>query len=435
MANNVSLPGQGEGKGQKDLSSLVLERLSAYCFDFREGNAIIAYSVKELLDRVEDLFRRYPPTLFTWAVAGFHLWELPAEAQAIFYCLCELFLRRPLVPVSDGLFRNDAAHGAFFRGVEALLENRLAIAVAVNNASDSEVKKDRYLLSPYACGLLFKGREDLISPSVVACFGTVIPWKAIREKELIFPEQTRDLLQLVSKAVSRERFDRIMGEFEANGLRSGFAVLLSGPPGTGKTEFVRQLGRTEQRNIFIVDAAKIDASYFGEKPRNIRDLFRLLKYMSAISLAIPIVFIDEADGLLGKRVETRAASDREENTSVNILLEEMNAFDGILFAATNNPDNIDKAMSRRFLLRVEFPLPDADVRAELWKAKLPFLTPDDARTLAERFPLSGGLMDNVASLCLLEKIVNGRAPTLEQVIQNCERQEGKGAGKAKKIGF
>lgn len=175
MANVLVLPGEGEGKGRKDLSYLVLERLLVYCGDFREGNTIVAFSAKELIDRIEDLFRRYPPTLFTLAVAGFHLWELPAEAQAIFYCLCELFHRRPLVPVSDGFFRNDAAHRAFFMGIEALLENRLAIAVAVaiNNASDSEVKKDR----SYACELLFKGREDLISPSVVARFGTgVSPW-------------------------------------------------------------------------------------------------------------------------------------------------------------------------------------------------------------------------------------------------------------------
>lgn len=53
MANNVSLPGEGEGKGQKDLSGLVLERLSVYCFDFWEKNVILAFSAKELIDRIE----------------------------------------------------------------------------------------------------------------------------------------------------------------------------------------------------------------------------------------------------------------------------------------------------------------------------------------------------------------------------------------------
>ncbi len=53
MANDLVLSGEGEGKGRKDLSGLVLERLSVYCFDFWEKNVILAFSAKELIDRIE----------------------------------------------------------------------------------------------------------------------------------------------------------------------------------------------------------------------------------------------------------------------------------------------------------------------------------------------------------------------------------------------
>ena len=82
-------------------------------------------------------------------------------------------------------------------------------------------------------------------------------------------------------------------------------------------------------------------------------------------------------------------------------------------------------MYRRFLMKIEFPVPGRDVLAKIWRAKLPWITAEDAEALATRFPLSGGNIDNVVGLCILEKIVDNRLPLLEQVIQYCEEQMGK----------
>lgn len=144
-----------------------------------------------------------------------------------------------------------------------------------------------------------------------------------------------------------------------------------------------------------------------------------------ISNLVPIIFIDEADALLGRRVAVEKASDKEENTSASVILEELNTFSGILFAATNFITTIDPAMYRRFLMKIEFPVPGRDVLAKIWRAKLPRITAEDAEALAERFHLAGAVIDNVVGLCILEKIVDNRLPTLEQVIQYCEEQMGK----------
>lgn len=432
----------GKGKDAAELSDLVLTELGSLCDSFLVADRMSVFSdssdaltVREFIREVRSLTERFPFTDFSVGADLLAVRTLPESAEAAFYCFCAHFLDFPVKPMGRGDFPNPDAWEAFNNGIDTLLDKRLVVSVAVNISDESRARKDNYILAPWVCGILFHGRENLVSASAAAEFGTIIPWNAIREKDLLFPDSLKGTLGLIARAISRERFDEVRNGLAERGLRSGIAILLYGPPGTGKTEYVRQLARGEKRSIFQIDGGKLDASYFGEKPRNLRNMFLFMRYMSAIMACEPIVFIDEADGLLGRRVEVQRSGDKEENLSANIILEEMNSFTGILFAATNNLLNLDPAVSRRFVLRAEFPVPDATVRAQIWKARLPFLTEEEARTLAERFTLSGGLIDNVASLCLLEEIVYGKPPTIDRVICNCEGQMSGTGQSSRKIGF
>ena len=416
----------------------LLFRFSWACKQFRENCeknalAVDGHPVAWLIREIREMMSQFPETRFVQGLQALGVIRLPVMAQCVLYCLCERFLAKPLEPVDSLSFISDEAQYAFRKGIDLLVGQGLAVAVAVNNSAESKATKDNYLLSPEVCRVLFRGREDLIRTTVVAQFGSITASRDIRERTLIFPEDLRDRLRLVSRAVAADQFDRVAKELTENGLRGGITVILYGPPGTGKTEFVRQLALASGRDLFMVDSAKLDASYFGEKPRNLRDFFRLVRYVQAISNLAPIIFIDEADALLGRRVAVEKASDKEENTSSSVILEELNTFSGILFAATNHIANLDPAMNRRFLIKAEFPIPGRDVLAKIWRSKVPWLTAGEAASLAERFPVSGGVIDNVASLCLLEKIIDGTTPTLDRILRHCAEQGGK--ERSSPIGF
>ena len=113
----------------------------------------------------------------------------------------------------------------------------------------------------------------------------------------------------------------------------------------------------------------------------------------------PILLFNEADAIIGvRKTGAENAVDKMENSIQNIILQEMETLNGIMIATTNLTENLDSAFERRFLYKVEFERPDADVREHIWHAMLPELDDNECKTLAEGFDFSGGQIENVARI-------------------------------------
>ena len=126
------------------------------------------------------------------------------------------------------------------------------------------------------------------------------------------------------------------------------------------------------------------------------------------SKVAPILLFNEADSIFGRRLTNVSHSaDQMLNTMQNIILQEMESLEGILIATTNLTENLDEAFERRFLYKIRFERPDAEVREHIWHNMLPELTNEEVEKLASSYEFSGGQIENVARKFSINKILYG----------------------------
>lgn len=129
------------------------------------------------------------------------------------------------------------------------------------------------------------------------------------------------------------------------------------------------------------------------------------------------------------------AVDKMENSIQNIILQEMESLEGIMIATTNLTSNLDKAFERRFLYKVEYSRPSVESRAQIWRIMLPGLSESDARTLAGKFDLSGGEIENIVRKQSVGAILSGNdLIDLPAIMELCSHERLSNSTH-KKVGF
>jgi hypothetical protein len=212
-------------------------------------------------------------------------------------------------------------------------------------------------------------------------------------EDLVLPKQQIETLKDVSTHVRQRMKVYETWGFAAKSARGlGISALFAGVSGTGKTMAAEVLANELKLDLYRIDLSQVVSKYIGETEKNLRRVFDAAEECGAVLL------FDEADALFGKRSEVKDSHDRYANVEVSYLLQRMESYRGLAILTTNMKEALDPAFLRRIRFVVQFPFPDVEGRAEIWKRVFPARTPTeglDALQLA-RLNVAGGNIRNIA---------------------------------------
>jgi hypothetical protein len=212
-------------------------------------------------------------------------------------------------------------------------------------------------------------------------------------RDLVLPPPQLEALRQITAQVRHRATVYERWGFAARSARGlGISALFAGASGCGKTMASEVLANELRLDLYRIDLASVVSKYVGETEKNLRRVFDAAEDGGAILL------FDEADALFGKRTEVKDSHDRFANIEVSYLLQRMEAYRGLAVLTTNLKGALDPAFHRRLRFVVQFPFPDAEQRAEIWRRVFPPDAPTEGLdpTKLARLSVPGGAIHNIA---------------------------------------
>ena len=254
----------------------------------------------------------------------------------------------------------------------------------------------------------------------------LISYTSINTKNMYYNKDEEEAINDLKTFLQNENFIGIIERLKSKNMRTGFACLFSGEPGTGKTETALQLAKETKRDIMKVDIPSIRSKSFGKAEKNVKRIFdEYNEFLEKTEIA-PILFINEADSIFVKRGELSKRNRsiiQCENTMTNIMLEEMELFKGIMIATTNLTLNMDTAFERRFLYKIDFKKPGLNVRKCILKLFIPEVTDEMAQEISTKFDLTGGQIENISRKLEIDYIMKNENITMDKLKKYCKDEK------------
>ncbi len=173
--------------------------------------------------------------------------------------------------------------------------------------------------------------------------------------------------------------------------QTGYRLLLSGLPGTGKSMGAEALATALNRPLVKLDLSTVLSKWLGETEKLLGQVFDIAEAAGAV------LVLDEAESLLRQR-NSGAGGGGGMGTGVAYMLTRLDRYSGVLVATTNRIEDLDEAFFRRFDDYVVLPIPDRPTRVFLWQKMLKIEAAGDVDLdiIAANFPISGGLIRGAA---------------------------------------
>lgn len=216
---------------------------------------------------------------------------------------------------------------------------------------------------------------------------------------------------LILSAERKERIRRILHEYKQrntlkeHSLSHRRKILLSGPPGTGKTMTAGVLAYELGLPLRTIQVDRLVTKFMGETAAKLRQIFDIIRENPGVYL------FDEFDAIGGDRGRDNDVGEMRRVLNSFLQFIEAEDSDNLIVAATNNESLLDKALFRRFDDVIYYALPDAEERKQLMRNLLALFTNKHfpfAKAAEEAEGLSHADIDHACRNAMKEAVLSGK---------------------------
>ena len=291
-------------------------------------------------------------------------------------------------------------------------------------------------LSNHSMEVLLGGYNETIAKQVKPKLCTVYKAENIKKEKLFYNEEEQKQIDTISKALEEENFQKLKNKLSESGLKTGINILLYGVAGGGKTSTVMQLAAQTGRDVFFLDISSVQSKWVGDSEKQLQSVWTSYKECRKTMKKAPILLFNEADAILGTRMNAESFASKSFNTLQNIMLQNMEDFeDGIFIATTNLATHLDPAFERRFLYKVEYMKPKEQVRMKILRNVFKDVSDKTLQYISDTYELTGGQIQNIRKKILIKSFLEDTLDYEDLIITLCKDEFILSKSKRQPIGF